>query len=98
MVRAVLPTPPSPSTTSLYSVIFPAIVPVVEQRCVRCRCRGRDTDKGPSARRASREPRRLEVVSCRGFAADQRPQLTLPAAESSRGAGRRGRRGQNGRR
>jgi len=26
MVRAVLPTPPSPSTTSLYSVIFPAIL------------------------------------------------------------------------
>ena len=26
MVNAVFPTPPSPSTTSLYSVIFPAIV------------------------------------------------------------------------
>lgn len=26
MVSAVLPTPPSPSTTSLYSVIFPAIL------------------------------------------------------------------------
>lgn len=26
MVRAVLPTPPSPSTTSLYKVIFPAIL------------------------------------------------------------------------
>jgi hypothetical protein len=29
MVRAVLPTPPSPRTTSLYSVIFPAMLPVV---------------------------------------------------------------------
>lgn len=28
MVRAVLPTPPSPSTTSLYKVIFPAMVTV----------------------------------------------------------------------
>lgn len=26
MVRAVLPTPPSPSTTSLYSVILPAML------------------------------------------------------------------------
>lgn len=30
IVRAVLPTPPSPSTTSLYSVILPAILPVEE--------------------------------------------------------------------
>jgi len=27
MVKAVLPTPPSPSTTSLYKVIFPAMMP-----------------------------------------------------------------------
>lgn len=26
MVKAVLPTPPSPNTTNLYSVIFPAIL------------------------------------------------------------------------
>jgi hypothetical protein len=31
MVRAVLPTPPSPSTTSLYSVILPAMVPAMQE-------------------------------------------------------------------
>lgn len=29
MVRAVLPTPPSPSTTSLYRVIFPAMLSIL---------------------------------------------------------------------
>lgn len=30
MVKAVLPTPPSPSTTNLYRVIFPAILTMVQ--------------------------------------------------------------------
>ena len=33
MVRAVLLTPPSPSTTSLYKVILPAILAVAVSRC-----------------------------------------------------------------
>jgi hypothetical protein len=53
MVRAVFPTPPSPSTTSLYSVIFPAMVLVVDRsRPRQCRsclvrgCGGQGTDQG----------------------------------------------------
>ena len=53
MVRAVFPTPPSPSTTSLYSVIFPAMVSVEGQsRPRQCRsclvrgCGGQGTDQG----------------------------------------------------
>jgi hypothetical protein len=33
-VRAVFPTPPSPSTTNLYSTILPAILAVVWADCV----------------------------------------------------------------
>lgn len=58
IVRAVFPTPPSPSTTSLYSVIFPAMVSVVEQsRPRQCRQRvkcGWGTDKGRGVMQAAR--------------------------------------------
>jgi hypothetical protein len=43
MVRAVLPTPPSPSTTSLYSTILPAMV--------EGRMRARETEKRRGSRR-----------------------------------------------
>lgn len=50
MVRAVFPTPPSPSTTSLYNVILPAILPDVW----RCHSTAQDgeTDEGPIKRLA----------------------------------------------
>jgi hypothetical protein len=47
IVRAVLPTPPSPSTTSLYSVIFPAMVSEgVQELCGGGECEGSGPDRG----------------------------------------------------
>jgi hypothetical protein len=97
MVRAVLPTPPSPSTTSLYSVILPAIVRDWVQRAggrkgedaAEGRARGvRGSYLGrarPGRRGASCKLRAtsLQKPSRAGSsAADQRARLTLQAGRA----------------
>jgi len=90
MVRAVFPTPPSPSTTSLYSVIFPAMVSVGEQSRPRqfnagseSRADGAQIKDGAWCKQLATSSQ-CRLVYSSGIAADQRAQRVQPRLGAAR--------------
>ena len=93
MVRAVLPTPPSPSTTSLYSTILPAMMGAKSQRLRSDRAQTgnprRRWPANPRARKRRCERREGGGVERGGYDVKLQPEAEAEAEAEARGAARR---------